>query len=89
MKKRISFLFKKIKILFTPKSKKIKFLYEQAYKYYYTTGKYAVQGLNFLPFLTDQHKKDWAILKAESFIAYCKKHNIVNERYTMVLAHTK
>lgn len=79
-------IMKIVKILFTPKSKKIKFLYEQAYKYYYTTGKCAIHGLNFLPFLTEQHKKEWASLKAESFIVYCKKNNIINERYALAIA---
>lgn len=79
-------LTQKIKKFLTRKER---FLFACAYSFYIRQTKAELDGVNFLPFLNAQHHHDWAKTKAKDFVAYCKKHNIINERYKLALQYAK
>ena len=69
--------------------RKERFLYACAYIFYLKSAKIDLEGVGFLPFIHAQHHKDWAKLKANEFVNYCKKNKIINERYKLALQYAK
>lgn len=79
--KRISLLLQAIKILFTPKKMKVRFLFSEAKKYFTKTAQYR--------FINCEQRQLWANLKAESFINSCLKADNLNYCYARVLKTIK
>ena len=83
--KRIS-LIQKIKRMFTYKER---FLRACIYSFYVQKARIDLEGMGFLPFLNEQHNRDWAKLKADELIAQFKKEGTINERYKLALQWAK
>ena len=71
------------------KNRKTRFLFACAYNFYIKQARIELDGIGFLPFINAQHRHDWAKIKANEFVKYCKKHNIVNQRYSLALQYAK
>ena len=80
--KRIS-LIQKIKRMFTYKER---FLRACIYSFYVQKARIDLEGMGFLPFLNEQHNRDWAKLKADELITQFKKEGTINVRYKHALA---
>ena len=83
--KRIS-LIQKIKRMFTYKER---FLRACIYSFYVQKARIDLEGMGFLPFLNEQHNRDWAKLKADELIAQFKEEGTINERYKLALKWAK
>lgn len=70
-------------------SHKERFLRACAFNFYIRQARIELDGVGFLPFINAQHRYDWAKSKANEFVNYCKKHNIINERYKLALQYAK
>ena len=86
---KISILKRIAKAIQKFKTRKERFLRACAYNFYIQKTRIDLDGVNFLPFINVQHKHDWAKAKANEFVKYCKKHNIVHERYKLALQYAK
>lgn len=71
------------------KTRKERFLRACAYNFYIQKTRIDLDGVNFLPFINAQHKHDWAKAKANEFVKYCKRNNIINERYKLALNYAR
>ena len=70
-------------------SHKERFLRACAFNFYIRQARTELNGVGFLPFINAKNRHDWAKLKANEFVNYCKKHNIINECYKLALQYAK
>ena len=79
--RRIS-LIEKIKRMFTYKER---FLRACIYSFYVQKARIDLGEIGFLPFINEQHNRDWARLKADELINQFKKEGTIAIRYKQAL----
>ncbi len=65
---------------------KERFLHACIYSFYVQKARIDLDGVGFLPFLNEQHNRDWARMKANELINQFKKEGTINIRYKHALA---
>lgn len=68
---------------------KERFLHACIYSFYVQKARIDLKGVGFLPFINEQHNRDWAKMKANELIAQFKKEGTINIRYKHALAWAK
>lgn len=76
-------IFQKIKKFMTRKER---FLHACIYSFYVQKARIDLDGVGFLPFLNEQHNRDWARMKANELINQFKKEGTIDIRYKKALA---
>ena len=76
-------IIQKIKKFMT---KKERFLHACIYSFYVQKARIDLDGVGFLPFLNEQHNRDWAKMKANELINQFKKEGTIDIRYKKALA---
>lgn len=79
-------IIQKIKKFMTRKER---FLRACIYSFYVQKARIDLDGVNLLPFLTEQHNRDWAKMKANELINQFKKEGTINIRYKHALQWVK
>lgn len=64
---------------------KERFLRACIYCFYVQMARIELQGVGFLPFINEQHRRDWARLKADELINQFKKEGTIAIRYKHAL----
>ena len=67
-------------------NRKERFLRACIYSFYVQKARIDLDGVNLLPFLNEQHNRDWARMKANELINQFKKEGTINIRYKHALA---
>ena len=67
-------------------TKKERFLHACIYSFYVQKARIDLDGVGFLPFLNEQHNRDWAKMKANELINQFKKEGTIDIRYKKALA---
>lgn len=70
-------------------NKKERFLHACIYSFYVQKARIDLDGVGFLPFLNEQHNRDWAKMKANELIKEFKKEGTIDIRYKKALAWVK
>lgn len=70
-------------------NRKERFLHACIYSFYVQKARIDLDGVGFLPFLNEQHKREWARMKANELITQFKKEGTINIRYKHALAWAK
>ena len=70
-------------------NRKERFLHACIYSFYVQKARIDLDGVGFLPFLNEQHNRDWARMKANELITQFKKEGTINIRYKKALAWAK
>lgn len=70
-------------------SRKERFLHACIYSFYVQKARIDLDGVGFLPFLNEQHNRDWARMKANELINQFKKEGTIDIRYEKALAWVK
>ena len=70
-------------------NRKERFLYACIYSFYVQKARIDLDGVGFLPFLNEQHNRDWARMKANELITQFKKEGTIDIRYKHALAWAK
>ena len=68
---------------------KERFLRACIYSFYVQKARIDLDGVGFLPFLNEQHNRDWARMKANELINQFKKEGTIDIRYKKALAWVK
>lgn len=87
--KKMSFIEKIKRAIKNKITYKERFLRACAYDFYIQKTRIELDGVNFLPFINAQHKQDWAKAQADNFVKYCKRNNVVNERFKLALQYAR
>ena len=70
-------------------NRKERFLHACIYSFYVQKARIDLDGVGFLPFLNEQHNRDWAKMKANELINQFKKEGTIDIRYKHALAWAK
>ncbi|MBQ8635322.1 hypothetical protein IJ425_04125 [bacterium] len=70
-------------------NRKERFLHACIYSFYVQKARVDLDGIGFLPFINEQHNRDWARMKANELIAQFKKEGTISIRYKHALAWAK
>ena len=82
MKKVLREIFARIKKALTHKER---FLHACVYSFYVHKARIDLDGVGFLPFINEQHNRDWARMKANELINLWKKEGTIDIRYKKAL----
>ncbi len=67
-------------------NRKERFLRACIYSFYVQKARIDLNGVGFLPFINEQHARDYGKLKADELINLWKKEGTINIRYKHALA---
>ena len=70
-------------------NRKERFLHACIYSFYVQKARIDLDGVGFLPFLNEQHNRDWARMKANELINQFKKEGTIDIRYKHALKWAK
>lgn len=87
--KKMSFIEKIKRAIKNKITYKERFLRACAYDFYIQKTKIKLGGVNFLPFVDAQDRHNQAKAIANEFVEYCKRNNIVNERFKLALQYAR
>ena len=87
--KRISIIQKIAKAIKNKITYKERFLRACIYSFYVQKARIDLDGVGFLPFINETHRRDWAKLKADELINQFKKEGTINIRYKYALNWAK